>query len=147
MEEVTGLVDNNTKKLLEEIRKVIGGHKIYLIGGFVRDLFIKKFHPHIQIKKENDIDLVIVGNLSEVIEQLKTSEQMRITRVKDCPEFGTGTYIFELPAENVKVEIDFATARKEIYAKPAALPTVTHAQSIDDDIDRRGGFLYFVAVT
>jgi len=96
------------------------GCKVYLIGGTVRDLFLHK---------ENlDIDIVIEGDAILFGEKLAHELHGIIISHK---RFGTCTVT---TPEYIK--IDFASARREIYAKPAALPTVEFS-SFRDDLERR----------
>jgi tRNA nucleotidyltransferase (CCA-adding enzyme) len=96
------------------------GYKAYLIGGTVRDLLLGT---------ENlDIDIVIEGKAIEFAERLARELHADILSHK---RFGTATVT---TPEYLK--IDFATARKETYAKPAALPTVEFA-TLKDDLIRR----------
>ncbi len=95
-------------------------HKVYLVGGFVRDLLLRKLN--------DDIDIVVEGDgiafAERVAEQLKG-------RIKAHRKFGTAVVI--CPAG---LKIDVATARIEYYASPAALPEVEYA-SIRHDLYRR----------
>ena len=96
------------------------GCKAYLIGGTVRDLFLSK---------ENlDIDIVIEGDAIHLGERLARELHGIIISHK---RFGTCTVT---TPEYIK--IDFATARRETYAKAAALPTVEFS-SFRDDLARR----------
>ena len=96
------------------------GYRAYLIGGTVRDLFL--------CKENLDIDIVIEGDAILFGEKLAHELHGIIVSHK---RFGTCTVT---TPEYVK--IDFATARKETYAKPAALPTVEFS-SFKDDLVRR----------
>ncbi len=96
------------------------GYKAYLIGGTVRDLLLGM---------ENlDIDIVIEGDAIAFGEKLAHELHGTIVSHK---RFGTSTVT---TPEHVK--IDFATARKETYEKPAALPTI-EPSSLKDDLIRR----------
>ncbi|MCX5666256.1 MAG: hypothetical protein NT036_04340 [Candidatus Omnitrophica bacterium] len=95
-------------------------YKAYLIGGTVRDLFL--------CKENLDIDIVIEGDAIHFGEKLAHDIHGIIISHK---RFGTCTVT---TPEYIK--IDFATARRETYAKPAALPTVEFS-SFRDDLARR----------
>lgn len=96
------------------------GCKAYLVGGTVRDLFLHE---------ENlDIDIVIEGDAIHLGERLAHELHGIIISHK---RFGTCTIT---TPEYIK--IDFATARRETYIKPAALPTVEFG-SFRDDLIRR----------
>ena len=116
--------------------KHIGGlskslnYKAYLIGGTVRDLLLGT---------ENlDIDIVIEGNAISFGERLAHELHGTIISHK---KFGTCTVT---TPEHVK--IDFATARKETYSKPAALPTVEFAM-LKDDLIRRDFTINAMAIS
>ena len=96
------------------------GYKAYLVGGIVRDLLLGS---------ENlDIDIVIEGDAIAFAEKLSHELHGIIVAHK---RFGTATLT---TPEYLK--IDFATARKETYVSPAALPTVEFG-SMKDDLIRR----------
>ncbi|MDP3730137.1 MAG: hypothetical protein Q8R14_01245 [Candidatus Omnitrophota bacterium] len=112
----------STMMLLKKVGDVAKhmGCKAYLIGGTVRDLFLHK---------ENlDIDIVIEGDAILFGERVAHELHGIIVSHK---RFGTCTVT---TPEYVK--IDFATARRETYAKPAALPEVEFS-SFKDDLVRR----------
>ncbi len=96
------------------------GLKSYLVGGFVRDLLLRK--------TSFDIDIVVEGEGIPFAEQI--AAQLG-GRVKVHHKFGTAVVIC---ADGLK--IDVATARIEYYASPAALPEVEYA-SIRHDLYRR----------
>ncbi|MFH1045414.1 MAG: hypothetical protein V1727_00435 [Candidatus Omnitrophota bacterium] len=96
------------------------GASAYLVGGFVRDLIMGK--------KNLDVDIMIEGNALELISELKRRLQAS-SRIYQ--RFGTAT--ITLP-EGFK--IDLASARKEYYAHPAALPQI-FLSTIEDDLGRR----------
>ncbi len=108
------------------ILKIIGktayeiGFCAYVVGGFVRDLFL---YRDIQ-----DIDIVIEGDGIAFAQRL--SRKMGV-RVHAHEKFGTAVIIFP---DNFK--IDVASARLEYYKSPAALPEV-EMSSIKFDLRRR----------
>ena len=92
----------------------------YVVGGFVRDLFL--YRPN------EDVDIVVEGS---GIEFAKTFARSRGARVHTYEKFGTAVVIFP---DGFK--IDIATARMEYYRFPADLPTV-EMSSIKLDLFRR----------
>ncbi len=92
----------------------------YVVGGFVRDLFL--YRPN------EDVDIVVEGS---GIEFAKTFARSRGARVHIYEKFGTAVVIFP---DGFK--IDIATARMEYYRFPADLPTV-EMSSIKLDLFRR----------
>jgi tRNA nucleotidyltransferase (CCA-adding enzyme) len=95
------------------------GEKIYLVGGAVRDLLLKR--PVL------DIDLVVEGDAIAVAEKLASAAGAGLNSYKP---FLTATVTRE------DFSIDLATARSETYPQPGALPRVTQS-SLQDDLRRR----------
>ncbi|TKS63654.1 MAG: hypothetical protein EWM73_01232 [Nitrospira sp.] len=97
-----------------------GGVSLYLVGGVVRDLLLKR---------ENwDLDLTVEG------------DGIAFARLV-ADRYGAGLAVFERFATARLVfpdglKIDIATTRRESYAQPAILPTVQLA-SIEEDLYRR----------
>jgi tRNA nucleotidyltransferase (CCA-adding enzyme) len=96
------------------------GYRAFLVGGIIRDLILNERNP--------DIDIVVLGQAIPVAERLVSAVGGRI----DSHErFGTAAVI--LPDGS---RIDFASARKEFYARPGALPEV-ELSSLEEDLKRR----------
>jgi len=95
------------------------GEKLYLVGGVVRDLLLDK--PNL------DIDLVVEGDAISLARNLMDEEAVKITIHK---RFNTA----KLKWQNWS--IDLASARRESYARPGALPDVEPG-SLSDDLRRR----------
>ena len=94
--------------------------KIFLVGGFVRDLLLGISNL--------DIDFVVEGNATTFA---KTFAKQQEGHVKIHNRFGTAT-VTCLDTQ----KLDFSTARTEHYECPAALPTVKPS-SIKNDLYRR----------
>ncbi|MFA5659643.1 MAG: hypothetical protein WC900_10220 [Oscillospiraceae bacterium] len=122
-----------TVNLLEKLPKdiasllcLIGGYAdqkgvaCYLVGGVVRDLLLDK--PTL------DLDIVVEA---DAIEFSKVLSQKYHTDITVYPRFKTTTLVWPR-----NILVDFASARKEIYASPGALPTVSKG-TIQDDLLRR----------
>ena len=82
--------------------------KVYVVGGFVRDLLLGI--------KNVDIDLVVEGDGIVFAKKLADKFDGKILSYK---KFGTATLILR-----GRPNIDVATARTESYSRPAALPDV-----------------------
>jgi len=95
---------------------------IFIVGGIIRDLFLKRRHYHL------DIDLVIDGN---AIAFANSIQFLLGGELSYYSQFGTATMSI-----NYIQQIDFITARKETYPYPGALPLVTQS-NIYDDLLRR----------
>lgn len=94
------------------------GERLYLAGGVVRDLLLKR--------PTCDLDLVVEGDAAALVAQLALP-QASIT-VHD--RFGTARWQWD------NWTIDIAAARAETYAHPGALPTV-RPSNINGDLARR----------
>jgi tRNA nucleotidyltransferase (CCA-adding enzyme) len=109
-----------------DILQVIGekayelGCNAYVVGGFVRDLFL--------YRTNEDLDIVIEG---DGIAFAKKYAKFVNARIHSYEKFGTAVIIFP---DGFK--IDVASARMEYYKFPAALPTV-EMSSIKLDLFRR----------
>ena len=95
------------------------GGRAFLVGGVVRDLLLGA--------DGLDLDVVVEGDAREAARGLAAMSGGRVTT---HDRFLTATVSVRA------VRIDFATARKERYARPGALPTV-RAADLDADLARR----------
>lgn len=96
------------------------GYSAYLVGGFVRDLFLKR---------ENlDVDVVIEGDGIRFAQEFA---KLHDVKVRSHQKFGTAVLIFP-----DRFKVDVATARIEYYESPAALPSVEES-SLKMDLYRR----------
>ncbi|HXG59568.1 MAG TPA: hypothetical protein VNL91_11145 [Thermoanaerobaculia bacterium] len=113
---------NPQKRAIDIVREVAAEKRLrpFLVGGPVRDLLLGR--------QAIDIDLTIEEEASD----LARAVARRIDgRVKSFPQFMT----YKVTAADLP-EIDIATARKERYRTPGALPTVS-AGKLNDDLLRR----------
>jgi tRNA nucleotidyltransferase (CCA-adding enzyme) len=109
----------NTLKRVGQIADQLG-YQAYVVGGFVRDLFL--------YRRNEDIDIVIEG---DGIAFARAYAKAYDARIHSHKAFGTAVIIFK---DGYK--IDVATARLEYYRSPAALPDV-EMSSIKQDLFRR----------
>jgi tRNA nucleotidyltransferase (CCA-adding enzyme) len=96
------------------------GYGAYVVGGFVRDLFL--------YRTNEDVDIVVEG---DGIAFARKYAEMAGARIHTYQKFGTAVIIFP---DGFK--IDVASARLEYYKFPAALPIV-EMSSIKLDLYRR----------
>ncbi|MBL0716229.1 MAG: CBS domain-containing protein [Desulfosarcina sp.] len=96
------------------------GLNAYVIGGFVRDLFL--------YRTNEDVDVVIEG---DGIAFARRYARQAGARVHVHEKFGTAVVVFE---DGFKVDV--ASARMEYYKFPAALPTI-EMSSLKLDLYRR----------
>jgi len=128
------VVPSELMKILREISHLAfeKGYRVFVVGGFVRDMLLGV--------KNFDLDIVVEGNA--ILFGKKVADFFKGSFVA-YKKFGTSSVIINWPKglrndiiSSPKFKIDFATARKESYEKPAALPTVEFS-SIKDDLQRR----------
>jgi tRNA nucleotidyltransferase (CCA-adding enzyme) len=113
---------NPQRRAIDFVREVAAekGIRPFLVGGPVRDLLLGR--------NAIDLDLTVEVDSSELARALA---KRLGGRVKSFPQFLT----YKVVADEMP-EIDIATARKERYRKPGALPTVS-AGKLKDDLLRR----------
>jgi len=105
------------------------GYNAYLVGGLVRDFFLKR---------ENlDVDIVIEGDGIKFAQEFAKNHEVRVRSHK---KFGTAVLIFP---DGFKVDI--ATARLEYYETPAA-PPIVEISSLKLDLYRRDFAINTLAV-
>jgi poly(A) polymerase len=92
----------------------------YVIGGYVRDLFLKR--------QSKDIDIVVIGNGIELAERV--AQKMGNLRVNVFKTFGTAMIRYR------DTEIEFVGARKESYQHHSRKPIV-ETGTLEDDQNRR----------
>src|SRR3954452_16481096 len=114
---------NAQKRGLDLVREVAAEKELrpFLVGGPVRDVILGR-HDVI------DIDLTLEDGASTLARAVAKKINGRL---RSFPQFLT----YKITAEGLP-EIDIATARKERYRSPGALPTVT-AGRLKDDLLRR----------
>lgn len=120
------LMEKNLPASIQDILKLVGAVgdllkvNVYVVGGFVRDLLLGK--------ATFDVDIVVEG---DGIEFAKKLTEKAAGYYKSHERFKTANVVF---ADGFK--IDIASARKEVYEHPAALPSVTTG-GIYNDLLRR----------
>ncbi len=104
-------------------------YNAFVVGGFVRDLLLKKTNM--------DLDIVVEGD--GIVFARELAEELH-GRVRVHERFGTATLVLDND-----LKVDIATARLEYYEYPAALPTV-ELSSIKLDLYRRDFSINAMAV-
>ena len=105
-----------------ELNKV----KVAIVGGYVRDLLIKKIHKKTFLKPI-DIDIVTEGSAIDLAKFIKKNiSNVELCLIKEYEIFNT----VELNINDLK--IDIASARQEIYIAPGLNPKVKNTNIIED---------------
>lgn len=106
------------------------GMECYVVGGFVRDLFLER--------PSKDIDCLVVGSGIQVAEEL-AKRLGRGAHISIFRNFGTAQVKYK------GQEIEFVGARKESYSHDSRKPIVEDG-TLDDDLDRRDFTINALAV-
>ena len=105
------------------------GIDLYLVGGSVRDVLADA--------PLTDIDIMALGNAERLVESIR---DRRGATVRKASAFGTWSLTVQ------GVDVDLATARRETYERPGALPTVIPG-TVEDDMARRDFSINAMAVS
>lgn len=109
---------------------------VFVVGGFVRDIIMGM--------KNFDIDIVMEDDAIEFSRRF--SEKVKGSLVVH-KKFGTATVVMPWSLTgSERFKVDIATARKEKYKTPAALPDVEFS-SLRDDLYRRDFTINAMAIT
>ena len=106
------------------------GVECYVVGGYVRDLFLER--------PSNDIDVVVVGSGIEVADALRKSLGKK-AHISVFRNFGTAQVKFK------DLEVEFVGARKESYTCGSRKPIVEDG-TLEDDQNRRDFTINALAV-
>mgnify|MGYP004464054993 FL=1 len=106
------------------------GVECYVVGGYVRDLFLER--------PSNDIDVVVVGSGIEVADALRKSLGKK-AHISVFRNFGTAQVKFK------DLEVEFVGARKESYTRDSRKPIVEDG-TLEDDQNRRDFTINALAV-
>lgn len=106
------------------------GVECYVVGGYVRDLFLER--------PSNDIDVVVVGSGIEVADALRKSLGKK-AHISVFRNFGTAQVKIK------DLEVEFVGARKESYTRGSRKPIVEDG-TLEDDQNRRDFTINALAV-
>lgn len=119
--EKQNLTSQLTHPIFKVISEISGNEKVFVIGGFVRDLLLDR--------PCKDIDIVIEGSGIELAE--KVAQKVEATKVNVFKNFGTAMIKLK-----DGYEIEFVGARKESYDRNSRKPIVEDG-TIEEDQKRR----------
>ncbi len=128
---------NLKEKLEHPIFRIVGetavetGTEVYVIGGFVRDLLLKR--------SSKDIDFVVLGN-GILLAEAVTGKLEGVHKVSVFRNFGTAMIHFG------DMQIEFVGARKESYNFNSRKPVVASG-SLTDDQNRRDFTINAMAIS
>ncbi|MDF1612151.1 CCA tRNA nucleotidyltransferase [Stygiobacter electus] len=103
---------------------------IYLVGGFVRDIFLDR--------KKNEFDFLVIGDGPKFAKEVAT--KFGIDDVVIYKNFGTAHFKY------LNYDFEFVGARKESYKKNSRNPKV-EIGTLDDDLNRRDFTINTLAIS
>ena len=110
------------------------GHQLYLVGGAVRDLFLKR--------ETLDLDLMLEGDALKFAQHLYEQWPKLFFEIGEAkapvvfPKFGTAKLEFSGLHVSWLQDLDFCGARQEKYPQPGAQPIVSPG-TLGNDLARR----------
>lgn len=123
--ELAEILDKDIFHLISETADSLG-LECYVVGGYVRDIFLER--------PSDDIDCVVVGSGISVAKALKSRLGKR-AHLSVFKNFGTAQVKVFLPGKE-PVEVEFVGARKESYQRDSRKPIVEDG-TLEDDQNRR----------
>ena len=107
------------------------GVRVHLVGGSVRDLLLGRTPAELDLTASGARRRIPWASLADALGGVAMKGS----------QFGTAKVVVG------EVEVDVARARRETYARPGALPTVTFTNSIEEDLPRRDFTIHAMAVS
>lgn len=126
------LKEHITHSIFKTISEVSAkkGISSFVIGGFVRDLILKR--------PSKDIDIVVLGSGLEMAEFV--AAELGIQNVSYYKTYGTAAFVYD------DLAIEFVGARKESYQRDSRNPNVENG-SLADDQNRRDFSINALAIS
>ncbi len=122
--ELASILDQPIFRLISQAADEMGV-ECYVVGGYVRDIFLER--------PSNDIDVVVVGSGIEVATQLKKMLG-RKAHLSVFKNFGTAQV--KINDGDAPLEVEFVGARRESYSHDSRKPIVEDG-TLEDDQNRR----------
>ena len=119
-DEITSIIDAPIFRAISRVADTLEV-ECYLIGGFVRDIFLER--------KSKDIDVVVVGSGIETATAL-CKELGKGAKLSVFRNFGTAQIKWH------NTEVEFVGARRESYNRDSRKPIVENG-TLNDDLERR----------
>lgn len=104
--------------------------KIYVVGGYVRDLLLNR--------KLDDVDILVIGDGLEFANRL--SKKLGVKKVEFFKTFGTAHFYYK------DIDLEFVGARRESYSNDSRNPIV-EVGTFEDDINRRDFTINTLAIS
>jgi putative nucleotidyltransferase with HDIG domain len=125
-EELASILDQKIFHLISQAADRLGV-ECYVVGGYVRDIFLER--------PSNDIDVVVVGSGIQVAQELKRmlGHQAHLSVFKN---FGTAQVSYFQTGDSQLTEVEFVGARRESYSHDSRKPIVEDG-TLEDDQNRR----------
>ena len=130
-EDLAHLLNNDVFRSISEAADSLGV-ECYVVGGYVRDLFLER--------NTNDIDVVVVGSGIQVAETLKKNIGKK-AHLSVFRNFGTAQLKYKTKSDtdskqSEEIIVEFVGARKESYSHDSRKPMVEDG-TLEDDQNRR----------
>lgn len=103
---------------------------VYIVGGFVRDLFLNR--------EKNELDFLVVGDGPKFAKEI--ASKFNIEDITIFKNFGTAHFKYQ------NYDFEFVGARKESYKRNSRNPKV-EIGTLDDDLDRRDFTINSLAIS
>ena len=129
-EEIVACLDKPVFRMLSETADAIG-MECYVVGGFVRDLFLQR--------PTGDIDVVVVGSGVAMAEAFADHVGRKRCHLSVFRNFGTAQVKWR------DTEVEFVGARRESYQRNSRKPIVEDG-TLEDDQNRRDFTINAMAV-
>ena len=132
-QELADLLNRLVFHLISEVADSLG-MECYVVGGYVRDLFLER--------PSKDIDVVVVGSGIELARAVASRIGKR-AHLSVFKNFGTAQV--KINGDNEEIELEFVGARRESYSHDSRKPIVEDG-TLEDDQNRRDFTINAMAV-